>query len=97
MFQRLRTLVKGFTMSEDSIVTKKTRPLPYVQRGMRLIHPDDNPDTWWSVDEILGPAPCTATLTSMDLRQVNVPCPEVKDRFRLYEDFDPGVDRGDLA
>ena len=77
----------------EPIVTKETRPLPYVQKGMRLVHPDDDADTWWSVDAVSGPSPCMATLTSMDLRRVNVPCPEIKERFWLYEDFDPEINR----
>lgn len=80
-------------MDIEPVVTKDTRPLPYVQKGMRLIHPDDNPDIWWEVETILGPTPCTATLRSMDARRVNVPCPEIRERFLLHEDFDPEINR----
>lgn len=70
------------------MIQRLTRPLPYVQKGMRLIHPDDSAD-WWEVESILGPSPCTATLRSNDMRRISVPCPEVRERFRLAEDFDP--------
>lgn len=73
------------------VLKEGTTPLPYVQTGMALVDPRE-PDIWWVVSEILGPAPCTATLTAVDFRRVNLPCPEVRERFQLYCDFDPEAD-----
>lgn len=79
-------------MDREPIVTKDTRPLPYVQKGMRLVHPEDGAD-WWEVETIVGPSPCTATMRSNDARRINMPCPEVRERLWLYEDFDPEINQ----
>lgn len=77
---------------EDSILPKSTRPLPYVQIGMLLVHPDDSA-TWWEVEEIHDLDAPEATLRSNDARRVTWPCPDIRKRFRLYEDFDPNIER----
>ena len=77
---------------DEPIVTKSMRPLPYVQKGMRLVHPDDGAD-WWEVETILGPSPCTATMRSNDARRIVMGCPDVKEKLWLYEDFDPNEEQ----
>lgn len=75
---------------ETEVVTKDTRPLPYVQCGMRLVHPDDSA-TWWEVEDIYEDGEATlATLRSCDVRRIrDIPCSAIRARWALYEDFDP--------
>lgn len=77
---------------ESEVVTRDTHPLPYVQVGMWLIHPDDSA-TWWEVEGITErDGVMVATVRSCDARRLDgVSCADIRARWRLYEDFDPAI------
>ena len=73
----------------EEVVSKSTRPLPYVQVGMRLVCPADGA-TWWVVESIRSAGDdMMATLRSCDVRRIEMPCAHLRAEWWLYEDFDP--------
>jgi hypothetical protein len=83
---------------ESEVVTKDTTPLPYVQVGMKLVCPDDDAK-WWEVREISedysrsSDPPTMAMLVSNDIRAIHRDCRELRQKWTLFEDFDPTIDR----
>ena len=76
----------------DAIISRKTTPLPFVQRGMKLIHPDDSA-TWWEVEDCRMEDDTTvADVRSSDARRLtSVRCQDIRARWLLYEDYDPAT------
>ncbi len=86
---------------KQEIIKAGTRPLPYVQVGMRVRHPSDSA-TWWEVECVREDVSATwreetvAVLRSSDVRRMTV-VTEIVRGWTLAEDFEPdeAMERGE--